>query len=126
MGSVNRMIVIGHLGGDPELKQLESGKSVANFSVATTDRWTDQQGVRQERTEWHRVVVWGKGAELCAKYLTKGRLVYVEGRVQTRKWVDKEGRERVTTEVVAEDITFLDAGKSAGRTRGEEGANEAA
>ena len=107
MASVNRVIVIGNLGRDPELRYLQSGQAVATFSVATNDRWTDREGKPQERTEWHRVVVWGKQAENCANYLAKGRSVYIEGRLQTREWEDKEGQKRKTTEIVANTVQFL-------------------
>ena len=116
MGSVNRAILVGNLGQDPELKHLEGGRTVVNFSVATNERWKDQKsGEMQERTEWHKVVVWGKPAEVVGRYLAKGRQVFIEGRLQTRKWQDKDGRDRFSTEVVADQVTFLDSGKGAQR-----------
>ena len=107
MASVNKVILIGNLGRDPELRYTASGQGVANFTLATNERWRDKDGANQERTEWHRIVVWGKTAENCAQYLQKGRSVYVEGRLQTREWEDKEGNKRQTTEIVAQNVTFL-------------------
>jgi len=107
MASVNKVILVGNLGRDPELRYIQSGQAVANFSLATSDRWRDKEGNNQERTEWHRIVVWGKSAENCAQYLQKGRSVYVEGRLQTQEWEDKEGIKRKTTEVVAQTVQFL-------------------
>ena len=107
MASVNKVILIGNLGRDPELRYTKDGKAVANFTVATNDRWRDREGNSQERTEWHRIVVWDKQAENCAQYLQKGRSVYIEGRLQTREWEDKEGQKRQTTEIVAQQVTFL-------------------
>jgi single-strand DNA-binding protein len=107
MASVNKVILIGNLGADPELRYTNTGTAVANFRVATNEQWTDKNGERQERTEWHQIVVWGKQAENCGKYLRKGRSVYVEGRLQTRQWEDQSGNKRYTTEVVAQLIQFL-------------------
>ena len=107
MASVNKVILIGNLGRDPELRYTKSGQAVANFSLATNERWTDMEGGQQERTEWHRIVAWGKTGELCAQYLAKGRTCYVEGRLQTREYEDKEGIKRYTTEIVAQNVTFL-------------------
>ncbi len=106
-GSVNKVILIGHLGADPEIRYTPSGQPVANFRLATSESWNDKSGQRQERTEWHRIVVWGKLAELCGEYLAKGRQVYVEGRIQTRQWDDRDGNKRYTTEVQAREVTFL-------------------
>ena len=117
MASVNRVILIGNLGRDPELRYTPSGTAVANFSLATTDRFSNKQGERQERTEWHRIVAWGRTAELCAQYLSKGRSVYVEGRLQTNEWEDKEGQKRRTTEIVAQTVQFL-GGRNAGDSGG--------
>ena len=108
MASVNRVILIGNLGRDPELRYTAGGQPVASFSVATNERWNDREGKPQERTEWHRIVVWGNQGENCANYLQKGRTVYIEGRLQTREWEDKEGQKRQTTEVVAQTVQFLD------------------
>lgn len=107
MASVNKVILIGNLGRDPELRYTQSGQAVANFSLATTERFSTRDGDRQERTEWHRIVTWGRTAELCAQYLSKGRSVYLEGRLQTNEWEDKEGQKRRTTEIVATTVQFL-------------------
>jgi single-strand DNA-binding protein len=107
MASVNKVILVGNLGRDPELRYTQNGQAVANFSVATTDRWSSKEGQREERTEWHRIVAWGKTAELCAQYLSKGRSVYIEGRIQSREWEDREGQKRNTTEIVAQTVQFL-------------------
>lgn len=112
--SVNKVIIIGRLGQEPELKYTPSGAAVCNFSVATSDSWTDKGGQKQERTEWHRIVVWGKLAELCNQYLAKGRQVFVEGSLQTRSWDDQNGQKRYTTEINARNIQFLGAGAAAG------------
>ena len=98
--SVNKVILLGRLGQDPELKYTPGGSAVCNFSIATTEAWTDKQGQKQEKTEWHRVVVWGKLAELCNQYLAKGRQAFLEGRLQTRSWDDKDGHKRYTTEIL--------------------------
>ena len=116
MANLNKATLIGRLGNDPELKQTSSGNSVAQMSLATNEYWTDKSGQKQERTEWHRVVVWGKLAETCAKHLSKGRRVYLEGRIQTRQWESKEGEKRYTTEVVANSVQFLDSNQQAGKT----------
>lgn len=115
--SVNKVILIGRLGQNPEVRYTPSGAAVANFSVATNENWTDKSGQKQERTEWHKVVVWGKLAELCSQYLTKGRQVYLEGRLQTRQWQDKDGQTKYTTEVQAQTVQFLGAGAGAGGER---------
>jgi len=106
---MNKAILVGRLGADPELRYTPSQQPVANFHIATDERRTDKAGQKQERTEWHRIVVWGKQGELCKEYLTKGRAVLVEGRIQTRKWQDKQGETRYTTEILAERVQFLDA-----------------
>lgn len=110
MASLNRITLIGNLGRDPELRSTHGGRQVAEFSIATSERWKDRSGEQQERTEWHRVVVWGPQAELAAKYLTKGRSVCVEGRIQYRDWTDKEGNKRTTAEIVASNVVFLASG----------------
>lgn len=116
-GSLNRVMIIGNLGQDPELRYTANQAPVATFSVATTDYRTGADGQRQDVTEWHRVVVWNKLAENCAKFLAKGRTVYVEGRLQTRSWDDKQtGQKRYQTEIVAQNIQFL---TSPGQGRGE-------
>jgi len=108
MASVNKVLLIGNLGRDPEVRYTTGGSAVANFTMATTDRWNDQAtGDKKERTEWHRVVVWGKQAEIAGEYLRKGRQVYVEGSLQTREWTDREGAKRYTTEVRAQRFQML-------------------
>lgn len=106
---LNKVMIIGRLGNDPEVRYTSNGGAVANFNMATNESWVDKSGAKQERTEWHRVVVWGKLGELCGQYLAKGRQAFVEGRLQTREWTDKEGGKRYTTEVVAQNIQFLGA-----------------
>ncbi|MFZ0430237.1 MAG: single-stranded DNA-binding protein [Acidobacteriota bacterium] len=106
---VNRVFLIGRLGRDPEIRYTQSRQAVANFSLATTERWADSDGKRQERTEWHRIVVWGKLAEICGQYLKKGRLVFIEGRLQTRDWDDRDGNKRQTTEIVASNMQMLES-----------------
>jgi len=107
MASINKVILIGNLGRDPELRYTPSGQAVANFTLATNERFSNKEGEKQERTEWHRIVAWGRTGELCAQYLSKGRSVYLEGRLQTREWEDKEGQKRRTTEIVAQTVQFL-------------------
>ena len=123
---VNKVILVGNLGKDPEVRYTPGGAAVANFTIATNENWTDKQGQKQERTEWHRIVVWGKAAELCGEYLSKGRQVYIEGRLQTREWNNKEGVKQYTTEVVANPVggvVFLSGGeRGAGGGRGRPGA----
>jgi single-strand DNA-binding protein len=112
--SVNKVIIVGRLGQNPEVRYTPSGAAVANFSVATSENWTDKSGQKQEKTEWHRIVVWGKTAENCGQYLAKGRQVYVEGRLQTRQWQDKDGQTKYTTEIQAQTVQFLGGGAGAG------------
>jgi len=110
-GSVNKVILIGNLGADPDVRTTAAGQMVATLSIATSDSFTDKQGQRQERTEWHRVVLWGKLAELAQRYLGKGRKVYIEGRLQTRSWDDQQsGQKKYSTEVVANQMVFIDSG----------------
>lgn len=109
MASVNKVILVGNLGSDPELRQA-GDNPVCNFSLATNETWKGKDGQKQERVEWHRIVVWGKVAENCNKYLAKGRPVYIEGKLQTRSWEDKEGVKHYTTEVIARDVKFLGSG----------------
>lgn len=105
--SVNKVILVGRLGRDPEIRYTSSGQPVANFSIATDESYKDRNGERQKRTEWHRLVVWGKQAEVVQKFLKKGAQAYFEGRLQTREWQDKEGQKKTTTEVVVTDFRFL-------------------
>ncbi|HXV07891.1 MAG TPA: single-stranded DNA-binding protein [Burkholderiales bacterium] len=107
MASVNKVILIGNLGRDPEVRYLPSGDAVANFSIATTEKWKDKNGDMQEQTEWHRIAFFGRQAEICGEYLRKGSSVYVEGRLQTRKWTDKDGNERTTTEIRGDRMQML-------------------
>ncbi|MEI6079249.1 MAG: single-stranded DNA-binding protein [bacterium] len=108
MAGVNKVIIVGRLGKDPEVRYTPNGQAVANFTVATSENWTDKtSGQKQEKTEWHRIVVWGRLAELCRDYLKKGRQVYVDGRLQTRSWDDKDGVKKYTTEIIASSIQFL-------------------
>ena len=110
MGSVNKVIIVGNLGKDPELRTTSGGQSIAEFSVATSESWTGKDGQRNERTEWHRVIVWGRQGESCAQYLSKGRPVYIEGKIQTREWTDRDGNKRYMTEIVATNVVFLGGG----------------
>ena len=121
MGSVNKVILVGNLGRDAELRYTPGGAAVATLNMATTEVWNDKSGQRQEKTEWHRVVLWGKPAESLAEYLTKGRQIYVEGRLQTRQWDDKDGTKRYTTEIRGDRIVLLGGGgggRSAAPSRG--------
>lgn len=119
MASLNKAILIGNLGADPEVRYTQGGSVVANFRIATSEQWTDKNsGERQERTEWHRIVVWGKQAETCGEYLRKGRSVYLEGRIQTREWEDRDGNKRYTTEIVADRVLFLGSRRDGDGTGG--------
>lgn len=111
MASVNKAIVLGNLGRDAEMRYTPGGHAVCTFSLATTDVWTDKSGQKQERTEWHRVTLWGKVAEALTTYLTKGKSVYVEGSLQTRKWTDKNGVERYTTQIRGDKVVLLGGGQ---------------
>ncbi len=112
MASINKAILIGHLGKDPEVRQLQNGDAVANITLATTETWKDKSGAKQERTEWHRATFYGRTAEIVGQYLKKGSQIYVEGRLQTRKWTDKNGIERYTTEIIAKEMRMLDSAKN--------------
>jgi single-strand DNA-binding protein len=106
--SVNKAILVGNLGSDPEVRYTPSGRPVATFSIATNERWTDKNtGEKQERTEWHRIVAWGRLGEICGEYLSKGKQIYIEGRIQTRSWEDRDGNKRYTTEIVAQTMQML-------------------
>lgn len=111
MSGVNKVIIVGRLGKDPEMKTISQGRTVTNLTVATSENWTDKQGQKQERTEWHRIVTWDKQAENCAKYLSKGSQVYVEGRLQTRSWEDN-GVKKYATDIVASTVQFLSTNNS--------------
>lgn len=127
--SVNKVLLVGRLGRDPETRYTSGGQAVANFSVATDESYKDRNGERQKRTEWHKIVVWGKQAEIAQQYLKKGSLVFIEGRIQSREWQDKEGQKRTSFEIVATNFRMLGgrgdsgslaAGASAGAARAEE------
>ncbi len=120
MAGVNKVILVGNLGKDPEVRQISPNQTVCQFRIATGESWIDKNGQKQERTEWHSIVTWGKIAEICGKYLSKGRQVYVEGRLQTRSWEDQQGQKRYTTEIIASTVQFL------GNISSERGANPAA
>ena len=120
MASVNKAILIGNLGKDPEVRYMPSGEAIANITLATTDTWKDKSGEKQERTEWHRVSFFGRQAEVVGEYLKKGSQIYVEGRIQTRKWQDKEGQDRYTTEIVADRMQMLGSRSGQGDASGRE------
>jgi len=107
VSGINKVFLVGNLGTDPEVRFAQAGQAVANFSIATNESWTDKSGQKQERTEWHRIVVWGKQGETCAEVLKKGRQVCVEGKLRTRDWTNKAGVKQQTTEIVADHVTFL-------------------
>ena len=113
MASVNKVILMGNLGRDPEVRYMPNGEAVANFSIATTENWKDKSGVRQEKTEWHNIVMYRRLAEIAGEYLKKGRPVYIEGRLQTRKW-EKDGVTRYSTEIVADQMQMLGTGRDGG------------
>jgi single-strand DNA-binding protein len=115
MGSVNKVILVGNLGRDAELRYTPGGAPVATLNLATTEVWNDKGGQKQEKTEWHRIVLWGKTAESLNEYLTKGKQIYVEGRLQTRQWDDKDGNKRYTTEIRGDRIVLLGGGGGGGR-----------
>ena len=117
--SLNKVLIIGNLGKDPEVRFTPGGRAVARFPVATSEAWSDQEGQRQERTEWHNVVVWGKQAETCGQYLSKGRQVFLEGSIRSRQYDDKDGNKRYITEVIAQRVQFLGSrGEGGGAGRG--------
>jgi single-strand DNA-binding protein len=130
MASVNKVILVGNVGRDPELRYTQGGQPVASFSIATNERFKDKDGNWKDRTEWHRIVAWGRLAEICGEYLRKGRQVYVEGRIQTRDWEDKEGNKRQTTEIVILGMQMLGqrgeagGGSMGGDDRGSRGGDE--
>ncbi|MCK5615267.1 single-stranded DNA-binding protein [Candidatus Pacearchaeota archaeon] len=107
MAGVNKVILVGNLGRDPEVRYTKSGQAVASFSIATSEKWTGKDGNKETKTEWHRIVAWGKLGEICAEYLSKGKQVYIEGRLQTREWEDTDGNKKQTTEIVASNMTML-------------------
>ena len=124
MASVNKAIVVGNLGKDPEVRFTQSGRAMARFPVATTETWMDQENGRQERTEWHNIVVWGKQAESCGQYLAKGRQVYIEGSIRSRSYDDQEGNKRYITEINAQRVQFLGGAGGGGARSGQSFDNE--
>ena len=113
MSNLNKVILLGRLGQNPELKNLPNGTSVCNFSLATSENWKDKAGQKQEKTEWHKIVVFSKLAEICNQYLKTGSMVFVEGKIQTRQWDDKEGNKRYSTEILASSVNFIGGNKDA-------------
>jgi len=116
MASVNKVILVGRLGKDPEVRYMPNGEAVANATLATSETWKDKNGEKQEKTEWHRVTFYRKLAEIVGEYLKKGSMVYVEGRLETRKWTDKEGKERYTTEIIANEMQMLSSRSGGGNS----------
>jgi single-strand DNA-binding protein len=115
MAGINKVILIGNLGSDPEVRYTPSGRAVANFRIATTEQWTNKDGGKEERTEWHRIVAWGRLGEICGEYLHKGKQVYIEGKLQTRSWEDRDGNKRFTTEILAQSMQMLGPAGKEGR-----------
>src|SRR5512144_359760 len=126
MASLNKVMLIGNLGKDPEVRYTAAGTAVASFSVATSEKFKNKNGEWEEKTEWHNVTLWARLAEIAGEYLAKGKTVYIEGRLQTRKWQDKDGRDRYTTEVVSEKMQMLSAKGDGGRAGGGRGGREPA
>ncbi|MFC1532947.1 single-stranded DNA-binding protein [Thermodesulfobacteriota bacterium] len=120
MASVNKAILVGNLGADPEIRYTPSGTAVANFNLATHEQWTNKDGEKGERTEWHRIVAWARLGEICGEYLRKGSQVYVEGRIQTRAWEDRDGNKRYTTEIIAQAMQMLGSPRKEGEARSPE------
>lgn len=117
---VNKVILIGNLGQDPEIRYMQNGKAVANMSIATSESWNDQQGQKQEKTEWHRITAYDKLAEIIGEYVKKGSKIYVEGKLQTRKWQDQQGQDKYTTEVIINQMQMLDGKKDGGNGGGQQ------
>ena len=120
MAGVNKVILLGNLGSDPELRYTPSGTAVATFSLATQEQWTGKDGEKGERTEWHKIVAWARLGEICGEYLHKGRQVYIQGRIQTKAWEDREGNKRYTTEIVAQTMQMLGARGKGGKAESPE------
>ena len=120
MAGVNKVILLGRVGQDPEMRYTENGTAIANFSVATSEQWKNKDGKKKEKTEWHKVVAWKRLGEICGEYLNKGSQVYIEGRIETRNWEGKDGKKRYTTEVIVKDMQML-GGKSSDNDKPEEG-----
>lgn len=117
MASVNKAILIGNLGSNPEIRYTPSGTAVANFSLATHEQWTGKDGEKSEKTEWHKIVAWGRLGEICGEYLKKGSQVFIEGRIQTRAWDDRDGNKRYTTEIIAQAMQMLGSAMKEGQAR---------
>ncbi|MEW6137513.1 MAG: single-stranded DNA-binding protein [Thermodesulfobacteriota bacterium] len=122
--SLNKVMLLGNLGRDPEVRYTASGRAVASFTLATTFTWRDQDGSDQEKTEWHRIVAWGRLGEICGEYLSKGQKVYIEGRIQSRDWEDQDGNKRTTVEIVANDMIMLGSPGQNQERREEPGRNK--
>jgi single-strand DNA-binding protein len=120
MSGVNKVILVGNLGADPQIRYTPQGTAVANFSLATTERFTNKNGERESRTEWHRIVAWGRLAEICNEYLKKGKQIYIEGRIQTRQWDDKDGNKKFTVEIIAQNMVMLGRAGDAGDVSAQE------
>ncbi len=116
-GSMNKVLLLGNLGRDPEVRYTASGRAVATFSLATSQRWKDKDGNDQEKTEWHRIVAWGRLGEICGQYLSKGKQVFIEGRIQSREWEDQDGNRRTSVEIIANDMIMLGGGASQSQGR---------
>ena len=114
---LNKVLLIGRLGADPEIRYTSDGTAVANFSLATNEQWTNKDGEKTEKTEWHRIVAWGRLGEICGEYLKKGSQVYIEGRIQTRAWEDRDGNKRYTTEIIAQAMQMLGSSMKEGQAR---------
>lgn len=125
MSSVNKVIILGRLGKDPETKYMTNGEAVTNFSIATSENWKDKSGAKQERVEWHNITAYRKLAEIIAEYVKKGSLIYIEGKLQTRKWQDKDGKDRYTTEIIADQMQML-GGKTDQQDKPEPAAKQSA
>ena len=117
---VNKVILIGHLGREPEVRYTSSGQAVANFTIATNETWKNKDGNQEEQTEWHRIVAWRRLGEICGEYLRKGSQIYIEGKLQTRDWEDRDGNKRYTTEIVAQNMQMLDSQAREGRAQSDE------
>jgi len=114
MASLNKAMLIGYVGADPDVRQTSNGSTVANFSVATTEKWTDKDGKKQSQTEWHQIVAWGRLAEICGEYVSKGAQVYIEGRIRTNEWEDNNGNKKKTKEIILQRLQLLDRSEASG------------
>lgn len=125
MSGVNKVILVGNLGRDPEVRYTKAGQAVASFSLATSEKWTGKDGNKEEKTEWHKITAWGKLGEICGEYLSKGKQVYIEGRLETREWEDKDSVKHQTTEIVVNNMTMLGQAGGGGSSQGYSGASGA-